>query len=105
MACALLYGANCLIPPGNAFLDGYFNDILAGCLILAIVNLMLSFGRLKPLKSLLPCLALNLACGLVWEFVTPLYLSGSVSDLWDIAAYMIGGLIWCIIVDIAKRKC
>ena len=105
MACALLYGANRLIPPGNTFLDGYFNDILAGCLILAITNLLLPLGRLKPLCTPLPCLALSLTCGLVWEFITPLYLPGSVSDLWDIAAYMIGGLIWCIIVNIVKRKC
>ena len=73
--------------------------------LLAITNLLLPLGRLKPLCTPLPCLALSLTCGLVWEFITPLYLPGSVSDLWDIAAYMIGGLIWCIIVNIVKRKC
>lgn len=103
--CALLYLINHLIPPGNIFLDSYFNDILAGCIIVAIVNLLLSFGRINPSVKPLPCLGLCLVCGLVWEYVTPLYKPSAVCDLWDIAAYMIGGLIWCIIVNIAKRKC
>ena len=101
----MLYLINRFIPPGNIFLDSYFNDILAGCVIVAIVNLLLSFGRINPLTKPLSCLVLCLVCGLIWEYVTPLYKPGAVSDIWDIAAYMLGGLIWCIIIKIAKRKC
>ena len=81
-------------------MQGYFNDVLAGVVLLALVNILLRLGRLPPLKKLLPCLGLCLACGLFWEFVTPLYLPRSVSDIWDIAAYMAGGGIWWLIYKI-----
>lgn len=81
-------------------MQGYFNDILAGVVLLALVNILLWLFRLPGLKKLLPCLALCLACGLFWEFVTPLYLPRSVSDIWDIAAYMAGGGIWWLIYKI-----
>ena len=103
-ACMLLYGVNELLLPENVFFSGYFNDILGGCLILAITNILLALAKFKPLKALLPCLGMCLACGLFWEYVTPVYLPRSVSDVWDIAAYMGGGVIWWLVYKINSRS-
>lgn len=78
-------------------LAGHFADLLAGGLILVLANGALTLGRLRPLVRVLPASALILGCGLFWECATPLYLSRSVADPWDLLAYWLGGmaaLIW-----------
>lgn len=68
----------------------WFADFLAGGMMVVILlaTLRLS-GRKSP--KFLPALAFLLACGLFWEYVTPLYLPRSVSDPWDILAVLLGG--------------
>lgn len=84
----------------------YYNDILGGCLILAVTNVLLALAGFRPLAKLLPCMGLCLACGLFWEYITPLYLPSSVSDIRDVAAYLCGGAIWWLIcLSMKKRKC
>lgn len=103
MGCVALYVLNrWLLQPMLSgavlnFFSGYFNDILAGCLILAFVNLLLTIAKLPALQYLLPCLIFIFICGLFWELVTPLYLARSVGDPWDIAAYLAGGLLWYLL--------
>jgi hypothetical protein len=36
----------------------------------------------------------TLFCGLLWEYVTPFYRKDTTSDLLDIIAYMLGGLLF-----------
>lgn len=81
--------------PGAAgrFFAWYFHDILAGAMILSLANLLLSAGRLPPLTKVLPAAAFLLGCGLFWEYVSPLLISGSVSDPLDLLAYLAGGLV------------
>ena len=74
-------------------LAGYAADFLAGgmMLLLLMTALRLAGRRLPgPALSLLFCLG----CGLFWEYVTPLYLSRSVSDPRDVAAVVLGGACW-----------
>ncbi|MGI5824786.1 MAG: hypothetical protein ACOX7J_04360 [Bacillota bacterium] len=35
-----------------------------------------------------------LGAGLFWELITPLYKPDSTGDLWDIAAYILGGAVY-----------
>ena len=83
-----------LIPlTGWRLLAWYGADFLAGgmMLLLLMTVLRLAGRRLPgPVLSLLFCLC----CGLFWEYVTPLYLSRSVSDPWDVAAVVLGGACW-----------
>ena len=74
----------------HRLLSGYFADFLAGAMM---VLLLFAACRLanKPRPTPLLCLGLALACGLFWEYVTPLYLPRSVSDPWDILAVLLGG--------------
>ena len=72
-------------------------DLLAGALMLCILNATLEAAGRQAVKRFLPVSAFLLGCGCFWEYVTPLYLSRSVSDSWDIAAVWLGGmgmLIW-----------
>jgi len=104
--CAVLFAVNSLWLKGRLpFFTGYFNDILAGCVLMAATNLLLALAGLRPMAKLWHCLALTVSAGLFWEYVTPLYLSRSVSDPLDIAAYAAGGIIWYIVFKSVKRKC
>lgn len=73
----------------------YFNDILAGILLNAIAQIMLTNKGFKytPYRGL----CLTLVAGIFWEYITPLFNSRSISDPLDIVAYLTGFLILTII--------
>ena len=67
-------------------------DALAGGLMLCLLNGLLALSRRRPVVRFLPASAFLLGCGLFWEVVTPLYLSRSVGDSWDVLAVWLGGM-------------
>lgn len=73
-------------------------------MILSLANLLLSAGRLPPLTKVLPAAAFLLLCGLFWEYVSPLLVSGSVSDPLDLLAYLAGGLAVLPLLRLARRQ-
>ena len=73
---------------------GHFNDLMAGILFPAYVNLVLSLFGMR-MRSWLEPLLFTLVAGIFWEYVTPLYRPQSVSDVWDIVAYLVGTLNYC----------
>lgn len=85
------------------FMRSYFNDIMAGVLFPAYINIWLI---LKPcrLSGYIPLLLCTLAVGCFWEYVTPVYHPQSVSDKWDIAAYLAGTLLYCFVNSKAIKK-
>jgi len=91
-----LYGLNRLLPAGSGLLGtlrtNYFADFLAGALILCILDAALILFRYRPVRRLLPATAFLLACGIFWEYITPLYRADAVSDPWDLLAYWLGGI-------------
>lgn len=66
-------------------------DILAGALILCILNAALTASGRAPLGTFWKVTLFLLACGVFWEGITPLYLHRSVGDFKDLIAYWIGG--------------
>ena len=80
----------------HRLLAWYFHDLLAGAAMLLTVNTLLTMARQAPFLNPLPVSVLILACGFFWEFITPMYLSRSVSDPWDLLAYWCGamGCLW-----------
>lgn len=78
--------------PALRFLQWYFADILAGAMILGIVNLLLLLSRrgwrLDTLGKIGPFLLL---CGFAWEFLPLFYKVGAVFDWYDFLCYFIGG--------------
>ena len=93
-AAVLLYACNKLwfLPaasgPLRLFLAWYFSDLLAGALLLALVELLLVLGRLSPIRSVPAAAGYLLACGLFLELAPLLYKPSSVCDPWDLLAYL-----------------
>lgn len=95
----LLYLLNrfCLIPQTKGLphdlLAWYGADVLAGALMLCILNAALITSGRKPVRHFGWATLFLLGCGLFWEGITPLYLPRSVGDPWDLAAYWLGGML------------
>lgn len=71
----------------------HFNDVLAG-MLLSLAVCVLSrvwLGKELPTGWIL---YIVLCAGVYWEFVAPMYLSYSISDKWDIVAYITGGMLY-----------
>ena len=82
----------------------YLNDVLAGILIVGIVNILSIYGNQRRLLLIkLPrILIFTFLCGMFWEYVTPLYIHYSVSDPIDVVAYMFGGFCYWIMVRLNR---
>lgn len=64
---------------------------------MAYANIMLLSYNQKTFTCT-QTVVLMLLSGIFWEFITPLFRKNIVTDVWDIVAYIIGGLIcWWII--------
>ena len=110
IACLFAYAVNkCILSCCSSnqsvislFFHCYFNDVACGLLFPAYCNLLLEsryacFDRLWKIELLLFC------CGIFWEYATPLFISYSISDPWDIIAYMSGGLIYWLMFFHGQR--
>ena len=83
------------------FLVCYFNDILAGLVLLSITSLLLIAAKRPPLRRWWPMALILLGAGVVWECLAPLWKAGAVFDWWDFVAYQVGGLLYWLI---ARQK-
>ena len=81
----------------HRFFAGYGADILAGAWILCFLNMLLAWSGRGTIRRMMPAFLFVFGCGIFWEYITPLYLSRSVSDPLDIAAYLLGGCIYMVI--------
>ena len=85
----------CLIPLttgiGLDLLAWHGADVLAGALMLCVLNAALVAANRRPLRHFGWASLFLLGCGLFWEVVTPLYLPRSVGDPRDLLAYWLGG--------------
>lgn len=87
------------------WIHGYFNDGLAGIILLAYVQIVLLPFFTKKI-SFTQTIVLVFFSGLYWEFIAPLYRREAVTDYRDIIAYEIGGII-CFMINkiiIGRRK-
>lgn len=76
----------------HRLLAWHFSDFLAGGLMLCVLGALLAAAGRSLRPRVLPVSAYLLGCGCFWEYVTPLYLSRSVSDPRDILAVWLGGM-------------
>ena len=95
---AALYILNrlCFIPATagalHRLLAWHGADVLAGAVMLCILNTLLALTGRPPLRRVLAVTLCLLGCGLFWEVLTPLYLSRSVGDPRDVLACWLGGM-------------
>ena len=87
------------VPLLGYLLRCHFNDYLGGIAFAAYLNLVISFSRWPHLRLHTPLqfAAAGLLCGLVWEGITPLFLSSSTGDWLDVAAYVLGMLTYWLL--------
>lgn len=72
----------------------YANDVLASLLMLSITNQLLIFARRAPIVSVMHTFIFVAICALFWEMSYLFLPTGGVFDLWDFAAYALGGAIY-----------
>ena len=70
----------------------YLNDIMAGICFSAVSQLLMWFWLKRPIKDVENILLIYVA-GSYWEFIAPLYIDSAVADLYDLVAYLAGGII------------
>lgn len=78
------------------FMSCYFNDIIGSIAFIAYCNIFIEMHG-SYLNNLFYIVSLLFVCGLFWEYVTPLFRSDTVADLFDLIAYMCGGFIYWLI--------
>lgn len=83
----------------SIFFKDYFNDVMCGIVFGAIVCLAFNYWFDREILFREYSILIIFA-GIYWEYIAPLYLKYSVSDVWDIAAYLMGG----IILQLTLRK-
>lgn len=107
---AVILGAACLYYMNNAvfksksngmlhyFFVCYFNDFLAGCMIISFINLLLSFFG-KSMLHLSYIVVTCLAAGLFWEILPEISAvrPSAVFDLADLLAYLGGSILFWMI--------
>lgn len=87
-------------------MGGQGNDYLAGMAFMAYTNLL--FDVVRPscrIARPLTCAVYILGCGLVWEYVIPIFIAHSVSDPWDLLAYLLGSMTYWLIEWKAQGGC
>lgn len=86
--------------PESLYVKNHLNDTLGGVLIVSFMNMLASLGRVWKLylTRMHYILALTFVCGVYWELIAPLYVPNSTSDIYDLGAYMLGGLIYFICI-------
>ena len=76
-----------------AFGQNHLNDLLAGILFCAYLNLIMRFSKsVKRFTKPLELVLIALLCGLFWEYCAPLFKPSATSDLVDIVCYVIGAM-------------
>lgn len=84
-------------------LGGHFHDLLATPVLLSATNLWIIACRRSDLVlvRLGSIFTLSVIAGVFWEFVTPLY-HKSTTDILDLLAYAIGGLLYFVVLQSFK---
>jgi hypothetical protein len=78
----------------SVFLDFYFNDILAGLLIISLANIIIQLSKFNNIviqDNIRLCVLLLVSASFIWE-VIPLK-DSAIFDLWDILCYFTGGFL------------
>jgi hypothetical protein len=95
---AYLLNQFALKPSGHPFFVGYFNDVLAGGLLMALSNAMA--GETNPIAqwigSIWGTIMILAFASFSWEVLAPLLLADSQSDPLDIVAYYAGGFLFIL---------
>ena len=91
-----MFAGNEALAAGFSFMKavvlGHLNDFLGGIAFLAYTNLLIALVQPRyRIRRFYVAMIFIFCCGLFWEYAAPLFVPDSVSDLWDVLAYCLGG--------------
>lgn len=83
-----------LIPVLSYLSKCHINDFFGGIVFCAYYNIIMLLGEKKPVVKFSEILAVIFIVGLIWEYIFPLFLPYSTSDIFDVIAYLLGGIVY-----------
>jgi hypothetical protein len=85
------------IPIIGYICKNYLNDFIGGLIFCIYVNMILVIAKKKPISNICLLILFMLFVSIIWEFVFPIFLSYSTSDIYDVVAYILGTFIYYLI--------
>jgi hypothetical protein len=79
----------------HSIFRNHFNDLLAIPLLLSYSSILIKRKLTYPF-----IISMTIICSFVWEFITPILKTNSTGDWMDVVAYVVGSLLWIIIMRI-----
>lgn len=79
----------------------HLNDFIGGGVFICYTNLILIFSQRQPRYSAVFVVPIALAASLMWEYAAPLLLPYSTSDFLDVAAYVLGALLYMAVMRVS----
>ena len=86
------------IPFIGYILKNHFNDFIGGFVFSAYTDLVLVFFGRTPIRSLWLLMLFMFGVSFLWEFLLPLFSHYSTSDIWDMAAYLLGAVLYYFVM-------
>ena len=86
------------IPYIGYLLKNHFNDFIGGFVFPSYLNLVLVLSGRNPILKFTSLFGIMLCVSLLWEYVFPLFLSYSTSDILDVLAYMLGTILYYFVM-------
>ncbi len=86
------------IPYVGIFLKNQFSDLIGGFVFPSYVNTLLVTTNRLPIKRFFSLFVFMLGVSLLWEYVFPIFLSYSTSDIYDVLAYQLGTILYYFIM-------
>ena len=68
----------------------HVNDFLGGIIFCAYVNLVLLWGNKQEIKKYYQIFIMIFGVSLIWEYIFPIFLEYSISDIFDVLSYILG---------------
>ena len=87
-----------VVPIGGYFFKNYFNDLIGGFLFCSYVNTVLIMNHKTPLLRRIHLFLLMIPVALLWEYLFPLILPYSTSDLIDVFMYLLGTELYYLLI-------
>ena len=85
------------------YMSCYFNDTIGGVTFMAYCNLIFNHYQKKMIKLWKIGFWMG-GCGIFWEYITPVFRKNTISDPWDILAYICGGFLYWLFMRKEYQK-
>lgn len=93
-----IFKSNISFPIISYICQNHLNDFIGGLLFCLYVNILLLLNHKKPLIKLIHLYLLMVPVAISWEYIFPLFLSYSTSDIIDVIMYLLGTLLYYLLL-------